>query len=98
MKYLFKEPLIGGLIKSRPNIFIMFVEINGKLEKCHCPSTGRIGSIKFENIPCLLSRAEKNSERKTKYTVEAFSLDDLNHPFSLSFRKLNMSKLACLGF
>ncbi len=75
MKYLFEEPLIEGLIKSRPNRFIMYVMVNGKLEKCHCPSTGRIGSIKFEDIPCLLSRS-KNPERTTKYTVEAFSLDE----------------------
>jgi sugar fermentation stimulation protein A len=75
MKYLFGEPLTEGLIKSRPNRFIMYVMVDGKLEKCHCPSTGRIGSIKFEDIPCLLSRS-KNPERMTKYTVEAFSLDE----------------------
>ncbi|MEI6850117.1 MAG: DNA/RNA nuclease SfsA, partial [archaeon] len=49
MKYLFKEPLKEGVIKSRPNRFIMLVLIDGKLEKCHCPSTGRIGNIKFED-------------------------------------------------
>jgi len=73
-KYLFDEPLIEGLIKSRPNRFIMFVEINGKIVKCHCPSTGRIGNIKFENVPCLLSKG-KNKLRKTPYTVEAISLN-----------------------
>lgn len=73
-KYKFPEPLIEGLIKSRPNRFIMFVEINGKKTKCHCPSTGRIGNIIFEDIPCLLSKAS-NPDRKTKYTVEAISLD-----------------------
>jgi len=72
-KFLFKTPLIKGLIKSRPNRFIMLVEINNKLEKCHCPSTGRIANIKFEDIPCLLSISD-NPERKTKYTVEAISL------------------------
>lgn len=67
MKYFFDEKLIPGLIKSRPNRFIMFVEINGKTEKCHCPSTGRIGNVE---IPCLLSKS-KNKDRKTAYTVEA---------------------------
>jgi sugar fermentation stimulation protein A len=76
-KYLFKKPLLGGLIKSRPNRFIFNVEINGEIVKCHCPSTGQIASIRFENIPCLLSESE-NSSRKTKFTVEAISLDSLN--------------------
>ncbi|MFH1249241.1 MAG: DNA/RNA nuclease SfsA [archaeon] len=75
MKYLFEQPLQEGIIKSRPNRFIMNVLINGKLHKCHCPSTGRIGNIKFEDIPCLLSES-KNSDRKTPCTVEAFSLDE----------------------
>ena len=74
MKYKFAEPLIEGLIKSHPNRFIMLVEIAGKIKKCHCPSTGRIGNIVFEDIPCLLSQA-KNPDRKTNFTVEAISLD-----------------------
>ncbi|VVB66666.1 Sugar fermentation stimulation protein A [Candidatus Gugararchaeum adminiculabundum] len=72
--YKFKRPLTEGLVKSRPNRFIMLVEIQGKLVKCHCPSTGQIGSITFQNIPCLLSKSG-NPERKTAYTVEAISLD-----------------------
>ena len=71
-KYLFTEELISGLIKSRPNRFIMLVKTNNKIEKCHCPSTGRIGNIEFKNIPCLLSKSN-NKNRKTKYTVEAIS-------------------------
>jgi len=76
--YLFKSRLLEGLIISRPNRFIMMVELDGRVVRCHCPSTGRIGDIKFENIPCLLSRPEKSSgsiPRKTAYTVEAISLD-----------------------
>ena len=72
-KLRFTERLREGLIKSRPNRFIMEVELDGALLKCHCPSTGRIGSIRFEDIPCLLSKA--TTERKTPYTVEAISLD-----------------------
>jgi len=70
LKYFFKERLIRGVIRSRPNRFIMFVDIDGKIEKCHCPATGRIGNILFKDIPCLLSRSN-NLTRKTKYTVEA---------------------------
>ncbi len=90
MKYLFKDSLIDGIIKSRPNRFIMMVEINGKLEKCHCPSTGRIGGLTFEEIPCLLSKSN-NPDRKTKYTVEAFSLDDLDKS-SKSWIGINQTK------
>ncbi len=74
MQYKFNSPLTEGLILSRPNRFIMLVKVNGSVEKCHCPATGRIGNIHFENIPCLLSEG-KGKERKTKYTVEAISLD-----------------------
>ena len=74
LKYKFKEPLIEGLILARPNRFLMDVRINKKVYRCHCPSTGRIGRVVFENVPCLLSKAT-NKERKTPYTVEAISLD-----------------------
>ena len=76
-KYLFSEKLVKGLIKSRPNRFIMMVEINGKMEKCHCPSTGRIGKMDFQDIPCLLSKSN-SSVRKTNYTVEAFYPESQN--------------------
>ena len=72
--YLFDEPLVEGLIKSRPNRFIMMVYVNGKTVKCHCPATGRIGGMVFENVPCLLSRS-RNKKRKTLYTVEAISVN-----------------------
>lgn len=54
----------------------MMVEYDGKLHKCHCPSTGRIGNIVFKDIPCLLSRGN-NPDRKTEFTVEAISLDKI---------------------
>jgi sugar fermentation stimulation protein A len=73
IRYLFQSPLAEGLIKSRPNRFIMEVEVDGALCRCHCPVTGRIGSIRFEDIPCLLSKGVEG--RKTPYTVEAISLD-----------------------
>ena len=75
--YKFKEKLREGLIKSRPNRFIMMVKLGNKTSKCHCPSTGRIGDLVFEDIPCLLSKAN-NDKRKTDHTVEAISLDPIN--------------------
>jgi len=52
----------------------MQVELNGTLLDCHCPTTGRIGNLVLEDIPCLLSKSA-NEARKTPYTVEAISLD-----------------------
>ena len=72
--YKFKQKLEEGLIKSRPNRFIMMVKSSNKIIKCHCPATGRIGDLVFKDIPCLLSRSN-NDKRKTNHTVEAISLD-----------------------
>jgi sugar fermentation stimulation protein A len=74
VKYPFEKKLGEGIIRSRPNRFIMEVEAGGRLLRCHCPSTGRIGSLRFSGIPCLLSRSGKPG-RKTPCTVEAISLD-----------------------
>ena len=71
----FDKELAEGVIISRPNRFIMMVDIGGKVEKCHCPSTGRIGDIEFDHVPGLLSEHDYNG-RKTRYTVEAISVDD----------------------
>lgn len=90
MKYLFEDRLMEGVIRSRPNRFIMMALVNGKLERCHCPSTGRIGGMKFSGVPCLVSKS-KNPERTTKYTVEAFSLDELDKT-SKSWIGINQTK------
>ena len=76
-KYNFKEKLIEGIIQKRLNRFILTVKINDIEYKCHCPSTGSIGNIILENIPCLLSKSQ-NKKRATLYTVEAISLDKPN--------------------
>lgn len=46
---------------------------------CHCPTTGRIGDIDVKNIACLLSKSS-DPKRKTPYTVEAVSADNLDEP------------------
>ncbi len=82
----FDRPLLQGVILSRPNRFIMKVELEGKEFDCHCPATGKILDIDFNQstrIPCLLSEpisAVKRSAKKprlTSYTVEAISLDSV---------------------
>lgn len=74
--YRFDNRLVEGIIKSRPNRFIMNVMIDNKMYRCHCPVTTRIGEIVMDNIPCLLSKQPEEWNRETQYNVEAISLDD----------------------
>ena len=71
---LFEEPLKKAIIVNRRNRFVMDVLVDDLLAPCHCPVTGRIGDIIFENIPCLVSETY-DSNRKTHFTVEAISVD-----------------------
>ena len=71
---LFPAKLEEGVIKSRPNRFIMLVELEGRVERCHCPTTGRLGDLRLPGLRCLVSRSAK-AGRKTAYTVEAISPD-----------------------
>ena len=73
-RYRFAETLIEGVIKSRPNRFIMNVQVQGEVRRCHCPTTGRIGDIVLKDIPCLVEKS-KDEKRTTWGTVEAISLD-----------------------
>ncbi len=72
----FSQSLIEGKIISRRGQFIMSVDINGVEQRCHCPTTGRIGTFDITGRPCLLSGSE-NPNRSTRYTVEAISLNRL---------------------
>ncbi|MEV6424889.1 DNA/RNA nuclease SfsA [Streptomyces sp. NPDC051662] len=74
-KILFPEPLVAATVVRRPNRFIIDVEVEGTTIACHCPTTGRVGNLVLDGLPCLLSRAE-NSARKTPYTVEAVSVTE----------------------
>lgn len=79
MKYLFEKELKEGIIVKRKSQFTMIVNIDGKEVACHCPTTGRIGDLEIKNIACLLSES-KDPKRKTAYTVEAISADNLKEP------------------
>lgn len=74
--FRFPEQLKEGKIVSRPNRFIMLVRAGGKTLRCHCPTTGRLGDLKLEGLPCLYSTSVKPS-RKTAHTVEAVSTSPL---------------------
>lgn len=73
-KLVFPARLSEGVIKLRPNRFVMLVELAGKVEMCHCPTTGRLGNLRLPGLRCLVSKSAKVG-RKTAYTVEAISPD-----------------------
>ena len=79
IRFYFDKPLIRATIKSRINRFIFIVDLNGIEVEAHCPSGGTIAGIsrkEFKNIPCLMSDNSDNPNRRTRFTVEAISLDN----------------------
>ncbi|MEV0407623.1 DNA/RNA nuclease SfsA [Actinoallomurus sp. NPDC050550] len=78
-KIYFPEPLSPAIIVRRPNRFIIDVDVDGTVVGCHCPTTGRIGNLVLDGLPCLLSRSHSSS-RKTPYTVEAVTVDAPDDP------------------
>ena len=79
MKLYFDKPLLKALVKERINRFIFIVELNGELVEAHCPSGGTIAGIPrklMTQLPCLISDHGENTNRRTRYTVEAISLDN----------------------
>lgn len=79
MKIYFDKPLTKAVIKERINRFIFIVELDGTEVEAHCPSGGTIAGIPrkdFKSIKCLLSDHEDKPNRRTRYTVEAISLDN----------------------
>jgi len=75
--YKFKTKLVEGIIIKRVFNYIMLVKYNNQTIRCHCPTTCSIGNFSLKNLPCLLSITD-DDKRKTKYTVEAISLDNPN--------------------
>ncbi|MGW0949257.1 DNA/RNA nuclease SfsA [Streptomyces sp. NPDC002623] len=73
-KICFAEPLAQATIVRRRNRFVIDVDVEGAEVACHCPTTGRIGNLVLDGLPCLLS-SSTNAARKTPYTVEAVSVD-----------------------
>lgn len=66
MKY--RQPYIAELIK-RENRFIATVKLNGEVVRAHVPNTGRCKELFIEGATVLLSKAPKDSKRKTNYSL-----------------------------
>lgn len=79
VRLYFDKPLMTAIVKERINRFIFIVELDGTEVEAHCPSGGTIAGIPrkaFKNIKCLISDHEDKPNRRTRYTVEAISLDN----------------------
>lgn len=79
LRLYFDKPLLHATIKSRLNRFIFIVDYNGLEVEAHCPSGGTIAGIPrkdFKHVKCLISDHGDNTTRRTRYTVEAISLDN----------------------
>ncbi len=70
----FPEPLTQAAIVRRRNWFVIDVDLDGAAVGCHCPATGRIGTLVLDGLRCLLS-ASHNTARAPPCTVEAISVD-----------------------
>ena len=60
--------MLPGKFVSRPNRFIAYVEINGKVEVCHVKNTGRCRELLVPGAEVLVQKAD-NPERKTQFDL-----------------------------
>ena len=65
-----------GIFKKRENRFIAYIEIDGKIEKCHVKNTGRCKELLVDNATVFVE--ENFSEnRKTKFSLISVIKNDL---------------------
>lgn len=64
------DNITEGKFLSRPNRFVAYAEIDGRIEKCHVKNTGRCRELLTEGCTVYLERA-KNPERKTRFDLVA---------------------------
>ena len=64
------DRIIKAKFLSRPNRFIAYAEVDGRIEKCHVKNTGRCRELLVEGCTVYLECA-KNPERKTRFDLVA---------------------------
>ena len=62
------DKIVKGKFIERPNRFIAYVDIDGKIEKCHVKNTGRCRELLIPGAIVYLEESS-NSNRKTKYSL-----------------------------
>ena len=65
MKY---NNILQGKFISRPNRFIAYIEIDGKVEICHVKNTGRCRELLIPNAQVFVQKSD-NPKRKTKFSL-----------------------------
>lgn len=73
MKY---TEILEGIFNERPNRFIAYVEIEGRIEKCHVKNTGRCKELLLEGTKVFLEKND-NPNRKTKYSLIGVQKGDI---------------------
>lgn len=68
------DKILKAKFLSRPNRFIAYVELDGRIEKCHVKNTGRCRELLVEGCTVYLEQA-KNPERKTRFDLVAVEKD-----------------------
>lgn len=62
--------ILPGVFQARPNRFIAYVEVEGRLEVCHVKNTGRCRELLIPGVRVWLEESA-NPARKTKYDLIA---------------------------
>ena len=65
----FKEQLIKAKFVSRPNRFIIVIEVNGEQHRSHLADPGRLKELLFPGVELLVIKIKNIQKRKTKYST-----------------------------
>jgi len=91
MKY---NNITEGIFLDRPNRFIAYAEIDGKVEMVHVKNTGRCKELLKKGVKVYLQRSD-NPKRKTKYDlISVYKADkliniDSQAPNKIGFELIN---------
>ena len=66
MRYF--KSLTPGIFRARPNRFLSLVELQGELQRCHVPNTGRLGELLLPGAAVWCKKAETPG-RKTAWSL-----------------------------
>ena len=102
MTIAIKGQTVEGRFVKRVNRFIAQVEIEGNLEVCHVPNTGRMKELLVEGARVIVRRVFDDS-RKTKYDLlmayfnEVLVAIDSRLPNHILFEAFRDKKIDCFG-
>ncbi len=72
MPVSFQGEIVEGTFLERPNRFIIWLELDGRRVKAHCPTSGRIGELTVPGTPMLArKRPDARPDQATEWSVIA---------------------------